>query len=237
MTAPYDMKAGGQMVGDGLSTTEGGSDIRRQLGRSPVTAKTLSAAGRTVLVLLLGAASAAAADWEAEERIVHYSVPGTSGAALYAAIGKSGPEPIPGRRAIAHTTWDLKWRRDYRPEGGGCRLASALPFLKITYTLPKPSSELSAATARSWQKFYDGMARHEEIHGELLRDMTDQIIADTVGLSTRNDPDCTKIRELVLERVAAAFKNYNKQSAAFDRVEMRGGGNVHQLIIDLISGR
>lgn len=177
-----------------------------------------------------------AADWTPTERTVHYSVSGTSGPALYASIGQNGPEPSVGVRAIAYTDWDLRWRRDYQPDNGGCRLASALPFLTITYNLPKAASQLSGATARNWKTFYDGMVEHEHFHGILLIQMTNKIIDETVGLRADNDPGCQKIRQMVLERVKIAFKTYSQQSTEFDRVDMSQGGNVHRLILQLVNG-
>lgn len=177
-----------------------------------------------------------ATTWQPAETTRHYTITGSTGPALYASIGERGPEPSVGVRAIAYTSWDLKWRRDYQPRNGGCELASALPFLTITYTLPKPAERLTGATAENWKLFSDGMVEHEHFHGVLLRQMTDRIIADTVGLRTDNDLNCQKIRARVLEKVKTAFEDYSRQSAEFDRVEMSTGGHVHGLILQLVNG-
>lgn len=192
---------------------------------------------RTALYWCLLATSAYAADWQPTETTKYYAISGTSGPSLYASIGDKGPEPSIGVRAIAYTSWDLKWRRNYQPRGDGCALVSALPFLSITYTLPKPSQNLSGLTARNWKVFSDGMVEHENFHGVLLRQMTDRIIADTVGLRTGNDAGCKAIRKQVLAKVKTAFENYSKQSSEFDRVDMSPGGHVHGLILQLVNGR
>ncbi|MGI9356317.1 MAG: DUF922 domain-containing protein [Rhizobiaceae bacterium] len=175
-----------------------------------------------------------AANFKTTERVKHYSVSGTTGPELYASIGQNGPRISGGRRTIALTDWDLKWRRDYRPQSGSggqsCRLRSAKPFFTLIYTLPKPTARLRGATARYWKIFYDGLAAHEKIHGAYASDMVATIIRTTVGLTVENDPRCRKIRAQVLTRVKAALTAYNERSRAFDRHEMAAGGVVERLV-------
>ena len=179
---------------------------------------------------------AQAADWQPVERVKHYEISGTTAPELYTSIGESGPL-IGKTRTIALTNWDLKWRRDYQAEGTGCVLKSALPFLTITYSLPKPSAKLPDTTARLWKTFIDGIAAHEKVHGGDIETMVDDIIAATVGLTVENDPQCKKIRAQVLSLVKAANEAYKAKSRAFDSAEMSNGGNVHRLILGLVNGR
>lgn len=189
------------------------------------------------IIAQIGLATPAfAADWQATVKDVHYAISGKSARALYQSIGEKGPELKGGRRAIAHTTWDLKWRRDYQKKAQGCILASALPFLKIIYTLPKPATKLSNADNARWQTFYNGIVVHEHQHGTMIRQMTQNIINETVGLTTaQDDKNCTRLRADVLAKVKTQFENYTRQSSAFDRVEMSKGGNVHQLVLGLVN--
>lgn len=190
------------------------------------------------LTLIVFSFSAHAADWQATERTATYAISGSTGMELYAAVGAKGPLLSGGSRAIAHTTFDLKWRRDYRPQpDGSCRLVSAKPFMTITYTLPKPSQKLPPDTAARWQAFIDGMAAHERVHGEHMKEMVDEIIAVTVGHSTPDDRGCKKIREEIKGPLAAASQRQRQRSRDFDRVEMSDGGNVHRLILALVNGR
>lgn len=178
-----------------------------------------------------------AADWKATETEKHYAIKGTTPLALYKSIGENGPVIKGNRRTMAITTWDLKWRRDYQRKGNGCVLASALPFLKINYELPKPAQKLSGQTAARWEVFYDGIVTHEHQHGAMLRNMTQVIINETVGLTTeQDDGNCNKLRAKVLENVKASFDAYTRQSNAFDRDEMSNGGNVQQLVLGLVRG-
>ncbi len=190
-------------------------------------------------LLLLSPASALAGDWKAGERTEHYRISGNSGFALYRSIGENGPLIGPGgnrTRTIAHTTFDLKWRRDYRPDGNACEVRSALPFLTVITTLPKPADKLPPALAAGWKAFADGIAAHEKVHGRMIVAMTANIIEATVGLRVEDDAGCKKIRAEVLSRVKRAYADYHDESAAFDRQEMSNGGTIHRLILALVNG-
>lgn len=191
-----------------------------------------------LLILPFSAPIAAAQTWQAKEVVKPYTVSGTSGIALYESIGAKGPATSMGTRAIAHTTWDLRWRRNYRPQpDGSCKLVSAEPLVTITYTLPKPSAKLAEPTAGLWKTFIDGIAAHEKVHGRMIREMVDAIIATTVGLTVADDPKCQKIRKEIERPLITAREAYRATSREFDRVEMSDGGNVHRLILALVNGR
>jgi predicted secreted Zn-dependent protease len=195
---------------------------------------------RLALFPLLLALPAHATEWQATERTDYYPVSGTTGIALYESIGANGPvisgKGKSARRTIALTEYDLKWRRDYRPQGTACTLAAATPLLTIIYRLPKPRGKLSGATARAWQTFAGGMAAHEKVHGDLIRARAQAIVDETVGLTVENDPDCAKTRAEVQARALKAHEAYKTRSRAFDAKEMSDGGNVHRLILGLVNG-
>lgn len=87
----------------------------------------------TTIALCALPLSAQAADWKPAEQIKTYAISGNTGGALYQSIGERGPTA--GVQAIAHTTFKLTWRRDYRPQpDGACVLATARPNLTIIYT-------------------------------------------------------------------------------------------------------
>ena len=200
----------------------------------------LIAGGRIVLAaatLAFAALPGRAQEWKASEVVKPYSVSGTTGIALYESIGAKGPSTSLGSRAIAHTTWDLKWSRKYEPQAdGSCRLVAAKPFLTITYTLPK-AGKLAEPTAGLWKTFVDGIAAHEKVHGKMIREMVDGIIATTIGLTVPGDPKCQKIRKEIEKPLIAARDAYRAKSRDFDKVEMSEGGNVHRLILGLVNGR
>lgn len=191
--------------------------------------------GAAVATTLAASFSAHAADWQATEVVKNYAISGTTGPELYASIGEKGPTIGP-TRTIAVTNYDLKWRRTYVPEGTSCRLVSAKPFLTITYTLPKPSSQLTASAERLWKSFIDGIRAHEKVHGDYIRQMTQAILDTTVGMVVENDPGCREIKERVKKPILDAGLAYKAKNSAFERVEMAKGGNVHQLILALVNG-
>ncbi len=190
---------------------------------------------RFAFAALAAVATPAHADWKAVERIEPYAITGNSGIELYRSIGENGPKIGVGR-AVAYTTFDLKWSRDYREEGGGCRLAKARPHLTIIYKLPKPSGPLSEPTQRSWDAFIDGIAAHERVHGEIIIDMVKQIEAFSIGLTVADDPGCRKFRQKLQHRLSELSQEQRARSREFDRLEMSEGGNVHQLILRLVNG-
>ncbi len=178
---------------------------------------------------------AEARQWKATEKIKTYPVSGSSGHELSASIGKNGPK-IGNRRTIAVTNYDLKWGRKYRPQGNDCKLASARPFLTIIYSVPKPTGKLSGNTARSWKAFSKGVLVHEKVHGTFLREMVDQIIDQTVGLTIPGDRKCRKIRTEVLNRVKQAVRDYRTKSRNFDAAETSANGNIRKLVKNLLRG-
>ncbi|WP_419912440.1 DUF922 domain-containing protein [Hoeflea sp.] len=167
-----------------------------------------------------------------------YSVSGTSGIELYESIGARGPVIRGGAsRAIALTEFDLKWGRDYVRDGNDCVLAAARSFLTITYTYPKPSQKLPPDVAARWRVFIKGMRTHEAVHGRYVVEMAQQIYDTTVGFRQANDPGCKKIRQAIQAPLKAAFDRYKARNRAFEESEMRQGGNVHQLILQLVNGQ
>ena len=192
---------------------------------------------RLLLAAALSAAPVAAqADWKPVEKEAPYAISGTTGPDLYASIGERGPKAGIGR-AIAFTDFKLTWTRDYQPQpDGACTLVSARPKLILTYALPKPSQKLAEPVATNWKTFIDGVRRHERVHGEMIVAMVKEIEAFTVGLSVPDDPNCKKIRKRITERLAEISQAQRQKSRDFDSVELSDGGNVHQLILNLVNG-
>ncbi len=189
-----------------------------------------------IAISVLFPASLSHAAWKPVEREKTYAVYGKTGAELYESIGENGPKLGP-TRAIAYTDFKLTWRRDYRPQAdGSCKLVSATPKLIITYKLPKPASRLSAATKRRWAMFIDGIRTHEKVHGEQIIDMVRKIEAVSIGFSHADDPKCKKIYGELKKHLSRLSLEQRAKSRDFDRDEMSNGGNVHQLILELVNG-
>ena len=171
----------------------------------------------------------------AVEKVELYAISGSSGIELYRSIGERGPESRNGR-AVALTDYRLTWTRKYMPEGGACRLVTAVPHLTLITHLPKPSGRLPPRTEALWNAFIAGITAHERVHGDIIRSTVDAIRAATEGLTVANDAGCRKIRAEVTSRVAALAEEMRRKNREFDRVEMGKGGNVQQLILALVNG-
>lgn len=176
------------------------------------------------------------AEWQPVEKVQAYAIEGTSGAQLYGSIGERGPKVGGNVRAIAHTNFKLTWTRKYEPRDGACVLVSARPKLIITYTLPKPAKSLPDPTRKNWAIFIAGVEAHEKVHGDIIIDMVRKIEGATVGLTVPGDPGCRKIRTEMTKRLSELSQAQRRQSRDFDRTEMSNGGNIHQLILDLVNG-
>jgi len=180
-------------------------------------------------------AGAARAEWRAAEQIVTYAVSGNTGMELYESIGRNGPLIRGKVRTIAHTQFKLLWSRDYQPRGTACVLASARPNLTITYTLPKPAQKLSPDVAAKWQAFYDGIVEHEKLHGQFMKDLTQNIQDVSIGLRDENDPGCKKVRAALQAQLKPISDAHVARHSEYDRVEMSPGGAVHQLILAFLN--
>lgn len=188
----------------------------------------------TGFILLMAAVPVAAQEWQPTQKVEHYKINGTSPMELYQSIGKRGPQ-LGGGRVIAHTSFKLTWQRDYQQQGQACVLASAKPKLIITYTLPKPAQKLPSDVAAKWQAFYDGIVTHEKLHGQFMKDLTQQIQDVSIGLRDENDPGCKKVRAALQAQLKPISDAHVARHSEYDQVEMSPGGAVHQLILAFLN--
>ena len=196
-------------------------------------ARSVTAAALLALIALVRPASA----WEAVEQVVTYPVSGQSGFELYRSVGDNGPVISGDRRTIAHTTFKLTWQRDYQERAdGSCIIASNIPNLIISYTLPKPRGQLPPQVAASWKRFYEGLAAHERVHGSHIIEMVQAIQDVSVGLGAPDDPGCHKTRAALQIHLKRLSDEQRARGRAFDRVEMGDGGAVQNLVLGLVNG-
>ena len=190
----------------------------------------------TLLSALFFAASAAAQEWQAVERVEPYSVAGSTGLEIYQSIGARGPK-LGVARVIAHTGFKLTWTRKYERQGNACTITVNKPKLIITYTLPKLKTKLSEPLKSRLDTFIAGVTAHEKVHGDFIRDMVKEIEAASVGMTVENDPNCQKIRPQLQAKLGELSQAQRTRSRDFDQVELNDGGNVHQLILHLVDPR
>lgn len=179
---------------------------------------------------------AQAQNWQAVERVEPYTVEGATGMEIYQSIGERGPK-LGVARVIAHTGFKLTWTRKYERQGNACVITVNKPKLIITYTLPKLKTKLSGPVKTRWDTFISGVTAHEKVHGDFIKDMVREIEAMSVGMTVENDPDCKKIRPQLQARLGELSNAQRARSRDFDQVELNDGGNVHQLILQLVDPR
>lgn len=197
----------------------------------------LGAIGPVGLFLVAIAPSVAAAQWVPVEQVKTYTVSGSSAIELYSQIGEKGPLVGGQMRTIAHTDFKLLWSRNYQPQpDGACTLVSAKPSLTLIYTLPR-AGKLPDDLKAKWQVFADGVRRHERVHGDMIVEMVKEIEAVSVGLSVPNDPKCARIRQELTAKLGEISRRNRERHRDYDRLEMNNGGNVHQLILNLVNDR
>ena len=125
----------------------------------------------------------------------------------------------------------------YERQGNACTITVNRPKLIITYTLPRLKTKLSGALKGRWDTFVAGVTAHEKVHGDFIRDMVREIEAASVGMTVENDPNCRKIRPQLQAKLGELSDAQRARSRAFDAVELTDGGNVHQLILQLVDPR
>ncbi|RVI00900.1 DUF922 domain-containing protein, partial [Sinorhizobium meliloti] len=76
----------------------------------------------------------------------------------------------------------------------------------------------------------------ELVHGDFIKEMVSAIEAATVGLTVADDPQCRKIKSEMTKRLGEISRAQRQKSRDFDKAELSDGGNVHQLILNLVNG-
>jgi predicted secreted Zn-dependent protease len=159
-----------------------------------------------------------------------YPVSGKSGIDLLEAMDRRGPKHGFLTRAIAQTSYTIKWDVDWKENDGRCRVGDATATLSINYTYPAVKGTMSPALKRRWQRFMAGVHKHEQTHGRLAQQMVDAAERSLLGLSNNNDPRCRKTQAELKKRIALTYAKYEARQVEFDRVEHAEGGHVEALV-------
>ena len=99
-------------------------------------------------------------------RVVYYDVSGTTAQQVRASINARGlVDPDDGARSDAYTTWRIVWSWPPGPSGS-CGVSRATARFSATVTLPRLISrpQASAALVKRWDRYFDGLLRHELGH-------------------------------------------------------------------------
>jgi predicted secreted Zn-dependent protease len=184
----------------------------------------------TAIGALSSFASAARADVKILVKTQTYDVAGATGEALIRSMDRNGPRHGFMARAIAQTSYTKDWDFDFAKSKGACRIAKANGTLNLSFTYPRVISVLPAPLDRRWARFFEGVRKHEETHGEIARQMMTATEKALTGLTVPNDPQCSQTRREARRRIDAVFDEYEAKQNAFDAREHREGGHVEYLV-------
>ena len=84
-------------------------------------------------------------------------------------------------------------------------------------------------------RFYDGIVEHEKLHGQFMKDLTQNIQDVSIGLRDENDPGCKKVRAALQAQLKPISDAHVARHSEYDQVEMSPGGAVHQLILAFLN--
>lgn len=167
-------------------------------------------------------------------KIETYRVSGQTGAALVKAMDRNGPRHGFMARAIAQTRYTVAWGLGWSVRGDRCRLASTAIDLDINYRYPALAPGAPAEIVRRWARFMAGVKRHEEMHGQIARQMAAAAEKSVARVAFDADPSCRRAKAEVARRVKAIYAQYEARQQAFDAREHAAGGKVDRLVSSLI---
>ncbi|NGO54359.1 DUF922 domain-containing protein [Mesorhizobium camelthorni] len=161
-----------------------------------------------------------------------YSIAGNTGEALLDSMDRNGPRHGLLARAMAQTRYKVGWDVDWLRSGSKCRLKSADATLSIVYRYPELTRPAPRKLERRWKAFLAGVRKHEEMHGQLARQM---VLAahNSVSRLARKDDLCIRSQRQFDRIIDAVYAKYEARQAQFDDVEHGEGGNVDRLLFML----
>lgn len=179
---------------------------------------------------------AAEASTKVKVKTVNYRIKGATGEALLDAMDRKGPRHGLTTRAIAQTGYSVDWTIDTRQSAGGCRIVRADSVLDVTFSYPEVTSPMPGALSRRWQRFMNGVRKHEQTHARIARDMVEAAERKIGKVSFANDRSCTRTHAEAKRLISATYAKYEARQAEFDKVEHADGGNVESLVSRLAQG-
>jgi len=178
------------------------------------------------------AASPALCGVKTTVRTETYAIAGKTGEALLDSMDRNGPRHGLLARAMAQTRYKVGWEVDWLKSGSKCRLKSADATLSIVYRYPQLARPASRKLERRWKAFLSGVRKHEEMHGQIARQM---VLAahNSVSRLARKDDLCIRSQRQFDRIIDAVYAKYEARQARFDDVEHGEGGNVDRLLFML----
>ncbi|WP_246252552.1 DUF922 domain-containing protein [Allomesorhizobium camelthorni] len=188
--------------------------------------------GICIALMACLAASPALCGVKTTIRTETYSIAGNTGEALLDSMDRNGPRHGLLARAMAQTRYKVGWDVDWLRSGSKCRLKSADATLSIVYRYPELTRPAPRKLERRWKAFLAGVRKHEEMHGQLARQM---VLAahNSVSRLARKDDLCIRSQRQFDRIIDAVYAKYEARQAQFDDVEHGEGGNVDRLLFML----
>lgn len=206
--------------------------MRRESSRKP-----RPHAGRTfppgllgLLLLALPAGPALAQDGPADvalppeiatdEQEIRYRVTGSTPAELRASMLASGPEES-GGRFYAYTSWHVRWRYDYGPAGGVCRMEDVNVRYRSRIQLPRWDSPRDAddEMVAAWREFVTALREHEYGHRDIGARAARDIHRRLRSMSVRR---CENMSERANAEAHGILDLYRLEEDRYDRTTNHG---------------
>jgi predicted secreted Zn-dependent protease len=156
------------------------------------------------------------------ERTVEYEITGRDSAALARAVEMLGPRDDQGVARAAHTRYDATWRYGYRSIGGRCTVTSVEVRVEIVVTLPRWTDPERAKPdlRQRWDDYRAALARHEEGHAALAREMSQRL--DDALWRAKGKPDCAGFASELEALAQQALADDRARQDAYDATTERG---------------
>lgn len=181
--------------------------------------------------LLTAGPSAAAAKITVTKE--YYRISGKTGGALLDQMDRRGPKHGFMTRAIAQTRYSMQSGADWRYSNGVCRARDVKVRLSITYVYPRPTAPVSAELKRRWTEFMRGVVAHEEMHGQIARQMANAAQKAVAGMAIRDRRNCPTVQRKMKRKIDAIVAEYERRQETFDDDEHRDGGRIDGLVRSL----
>jgi predicted secreted Zn-dependent protease len=186
--------------------------------------------GISALTMLLAASVSANAGVRATATTSTYKISGGSGQELIQEMDRKGPRQGYQAKAIAQTSYDVKWNLGWQVKGGVCTPSQANAIVRIKYRYPQLVGTSSPNLKNRWARFLAGVRKHEEQHGRIAIQMVSAAQKSIARIRSAGDPNCVRAKQEASRIMLVTSDQYEAYQRQFDAVEHQPGGNVERLV-------
>lgn len=155
-----------------------------------------------------------------DERVIRYRVTGSTPAELRSSMLASGPEET-GGAWYGYTTWHVRWRFEYAPSGGLCRMEEVNVRFRSRIQLPRwdPPTDAEDHTVSAWRDFVAALREHEYGHRDIGARAARDILERLRSLSARR---CDGMSERANSEAHGILDLYRLKEDRYDRTTSHG---------------